>query len=203
MSLNSGLLLAFVAYAFVSSITPGPNNTMLLASGVNFGFARTVPHILGVSLGFAVMFFAVGLGLGEIFHRYPALHILLRWVGGAYLLWLAWKIARSGPAKGGEAVARPFGFFQAAGFQWVNPKCWIMAFGALTTYLPPASTLFDLGIITILYALINAPSVCAWAGFGVILRRWLTDPGMARLFNLGMAALLVASLYPLFSEAIR
>ncbi|MDR2155090.1 MAG: LysE family translocator [Burkholderiaceae bacterium] len=201
--MTAELLLAFAAYALVTSITPGPNNTMLLASGVNFGFARTVPHILGVSLGFAVMLLAVGLGLGELFRRYPSLHIVLRWAGGAYLLWLAWKIAQSGPAKDDARSARPFGFLQAAGFQWLNPKCWIMATGALTIYLPSDGGLFELSVITAIYALINAPSVCVWAGFGVALRRWLTDPRMTRLFNLGMAALLVGSLYPLFSEAVR
>jgi threonine/homoserine/homoserine lactone efflux protein len=201
--MNTQLLLAFAAYAFVTSITPGPNNTMLLASGVNFGFARTIPHMLGVTLGFSVMLLAIGLGLGEIFHRYPTLHVLLRWVGGAYLLWLAWQIARSGPTTDDKGAARPFGFLRAAGFQWVNPKCWIMATGALTTYLLPGSGLFELGVITVIFALVNAPNICVWAGVGVALRRWLTNPQMARIFNFSMAALLVASLYPLFSEAIH
>jgi threonine/homoserine/homoserine lactone efflux protein len=201
--LNTELLLAFAAYAFVTSITPGPNNPMLLASGVNVGFVRTIPHMLGVTLGFSVMLLAIGLGLGELFRQYPTLHILLRWVGGAYLLWLAWQIARSGSAKDGKGAARPFGFLQAAGFQWVNPKCWIMVMGALTTYLPPGSGLFELGVITVIFALVNAPSICVWAGFGVVLRRWLTNPRTTRLFNFGMAALLVVSLYPLFSEAVH
>ncbi len=202
--MNAELLLAFAAYAFVTSITPGPNNTMLLASGVNHGFARTIPHILGVSLGFAVMLMAIGLGLGEVFHAYPALHAVLRWAGAAYLVWLAWKIAQSGgPAESKEHKAKPFSFLQAAGFQWINPKCWIMAIGALTTYLPSRGGLFELGVITALYALINAPSVGAWAAFGVALRRWLTDPRTTRIFNYLMAVLLVGSLYPLFSDAVR
>ncbi len=126
------LLVAFVLFAFVSSITPGPNNTMLLSSGVNFGFNRTVPHMLGISCGFAVMVLAVGLGLGAVFKAYPLLYTVLRYAGAAYLLYLAYKIATSGPVRDtGGQEGRPMSFLAAAAFQWVNPKAWVMAIGAI------------------------------------------------------------------------
>jgi len=129
-------LLAFLTYAFVTSITPGPNNTMLLASGVNYGFVRSLPHVLGISIGFGVMVVGVGAGLGRLFEDYPSLYAALRIVGGAYLLYLAWQIATAAPMQDASPNGRPFGFWKAAGFQWVNPKAWIMAIGAITAYLP-------------------------------------------------------------------
>ena len=147
-SLN--LLSAFVLFAFVSSITPGPNNTMLLASGVNFGVRRTIPHALGVSIGFMVMVLGVGLGLGEVFKVYPLAYTVLRYAGAAYLLYLAWKIANSGPMSATDPQSRkPLGFWGAAAFQWVNPKAWVMAVGAITTYTPAQGYLFNVIVISI------------------------------------------------------
>jgi len=195
-SLN--LLAAFALFAFVSSITPGPNNTMLLASGVNFGVRRSVPHALGVSIGFGVMVLAVGLGLGEVFKVYPALYTLLRYAGAAYLLYLAWKIATSGPVSADSSQrGKPMSFFGAAAFQWVNPKAWVMAVGAITTYAPAQGYLFNVLVIAAVFCLVNLPSVGVWVMFGSALRRFLQDPRWLRLFNLLMAALLVLSLYPL------
>ena len=191
------LALAFAAYAFVTTITPGPNNTMLLASGVNHGFVRSVPHLIGVSLGFAFLFLAVGGGIGAVLVAVPALHRALTAIGVAYLLWLAWKIARSGPAEGDIAAEPPLTFLQAAAFQWVNPKAWVMATGAAATYLPAPLHLVDLAALTAGYALVGAPCIAAWTGFGVALRRLLTDRRAATLFNWAMAAALVASLVPL------
>jgi threonine/homoserine/homoserine lactone efflux protein len=129
--LTADLLLAFILFAFVSSITPGPNNTMLLSSGVNFGFNRTIPHMLGISCGFALMVLAVGFGLGAVFKAYPILYTVLRYAGAAYLLYLAYKIATSGPAEDGDqSNTRPMSYLSAAAFQWVNPKAWVMAIGA-------------------------------------------------------------------------
>ena len=130
------LLLALAAYAFVTSITPGPNNTMLLASGANFGFWPTVPHLFGINLGFSAMVLAVGLGAGSVFAAFPLLHTVLRWGGTAYLCYLAWKIANSGEMDADGHKATPMTFLQAAAFQWVNPKAWIMAIGAIATYMP-------------------------------------------------------------------
>ncbi|AJO77335.1 MULTISPECIES: LysE family translocator [Pseudomonas] len=198
MPLSIDLLLAFALFAFVTSVTPGPNNAMLLASGVNFGFRRTVPHILGISSGFLVLVLAVGLGLGAVFEAYPVLYKVLRYVGAAYLLYLAWNIARSGPVSQDiDGKGRPLGFWGAAAFQWVNPKAWVMALGAISTYTPLQGYFFNVVVIASLFALINAPSVGVWAGFGSVLRNVLRDPRWLRLFNYGMALLLVISLFPL------
>lgn len=201
MSLSFDLMLAFALFAFVTSVTPGPNNAMLLASGVNFGFQRTIPHILGISSGFLVLVLAVGLGLGAVFTAYPVLYTLLRYAGAAYLLYLAWNIARSGPAsEDTEGKGKPLGFWGAAAFQWVNPKAWVMAIGAISTYTPLQGYTTNVVIIATVFALINAPSVGVWAGFGSVLRNVLRDRRWLRVFNFGMAALLVISLYPLLQH---
>lgn len=197
--------LAFALFALVSSITPGPNNTMMLASGVNFGFARSVPHMAGITLGFCFMILLMGLGLGTVFERFPVLYALLRYAGGAYMLYLAWKIFRSqlAPANDGEmaapgsTTARPMGFVAAAAFQWVNPKAWVMALGAITTYLPAQHSLWQLLALIGVMGLINMPSTGSWALFGSRMRRYLQRPGFLRCFNTLAALALVVSLYPL------
>lgn len=195
------LLLAFVLFAFVTSVTPGPNNLMLLASGVNFGVRRSLPHMLGISLGFMVLVAAVGLGLGQLFEQFPPLYSALRYGGAAYLLYLAWKIAGSGaPDAEGKTTGKPFTFLQAAAIQWVNPKAWIMAIGAITTYTPQEGFLVNVLLIAALFALVNCPSVGLWAVAGSLLRRWLGYPRVLRTFNIGMALLLVASLYPILID---
>jgi threonine/homoserine/homoserine lactone efflux protein len=198
------VLLAFSLFAFVTSVTPGPNNIMLLASGVNFGFRASIPHILGISSGFLVMVVAVGLGLTEVFARYPFFYTAMRWVGVGYLLYLAWNIANSRAPKeegpGGPA-GRPLGFWGAAVFQWVNPKAWIMAVGAFSAYVPAASSAAVVIGIAVLFALINAPSVSLWAAFGAQTRKLFKDPRFQRAFNYAMAALLVASLVPLLNAS--
>ncbi|MBA1202639.1 LysE family translocator [Pseudomonas capeferrum] len=192
------LFTAFVLFAFVSSITPGPNNTMLLASGVNFGVRRTIPHAIGISVGFMVMVLAVGFGLGEVFKAVPSLYTILRYAGAAYLLYLAWKIATSGPLASDTAGSRkPLGFWGAAAFQWVNPKAWVMAVGAITTYTPAQGYVMNVIVIAAVFALVNLPSVGVWVMFGSALRNILREPRWLTLFNLVMAALLVISLYPL------
>lgn len=196
------LLLAFFAYAFVTSVTPGPNNTMLLASGLNHGFVRSVPHILGISAGFALMVLGVGFGLGRLFAAFPSLYVVLRCVGAAYLLWLAWRIATATAMKGDTSAGRPMRFWEAAAFQWVNPKAWIMAIGAIATYTPADGGLAAVAIVSALFAMVNAPSVAVWAAFGTTLRRWLSDARYLRVFNIAMAVLLVLSLYPLLTEGL-
>ncbi len=199
MSFTLDLLAAFTLFAFVSSITPGPNNTMLLASGVNFGFRRSVPHALGVSIGFMLMVLAVGLGLGAVFKAVPMAYTVLRWTGAAYLLYLAYKIATSGPmsAHGADGERRPMSFLAAAAFQWVNPKAWVMAIGAITTYTPADGYFANVCVIAVLFAVVNLPSVCVWVGCGTALRSVLQDRRWLMLFNGLMAILLVASLYPM------
>ncbi|MBA4363635.1 MAG: lysine transporter LysE [Pseudomonas sp.] len=202
MTLSLDLLLGFALFALVTSITPGPNNTMLLASGVNFGFHRTIPHMLGITCGFFVLVLAVGFGLGAVFQTYPLFYTVLRYVGAAYLLYLAWKIAHSGPVSESEkGDSKPISYLGAAAFQWVNPKAWIMAIGAISTYTPMQGYFTNVIVIAAVFALINLPSVGVWAGCGTLLRNVLTDRRWLRLFNWGMALLLVASLYPLLLES--
>jgi threonine/homoserine/homoserine lactone efflux protein len=195
--MTAGIMLAFASFAFVGSITPGPNNAMLLASGLNHGFRRTVPHIAGISLGCVAMLVLVGLGLGAVFEAVPVLYTALRYVGAAYLLWLACTIARSGPMADRQARGRPMTFWQAAAFQWVNPKAWILVVGAVSTYAPRDGFALNVAALAVLLGLVNAPSICVWAGFGTMLRPLLTDPRRVRMFNVAMAALLVLSLLPI------
>ncbi|MHC8410353.1 LysE family translocator [Pseudomonas sp. Hz4] len=203
MTLSLDLLLGFALFALVTSITPGPNNTMLLASGVNFGFHRTIPHMLGITCGFFVLVVAVGFGLGAVFQTYPLLYSVLRYVGAAYLLYLAWKIVHSGPVSESEkGESKPISYLGAAAFQWVNPKAWIMAIGAISTYTPMQGYFTNVIVIAAVFALINLPSVGVWAGCGTLLRNVLKDRRWLRLFNCGMALLLVASLYPLLLESV-
>ena len=189
-------LPALTAFAFVSSITPGPNNLMLMTSGTNFGFRRTVPHMMGVALGFVLMIVLVGLGLAELFARYPLAHAVLKWVGVAYLLYLAWKVAMAAPPEQGDAAGRPLTFVQAALFQWGNPKAWTMALTGVTVYMPPVDPWIGLALVAGLFGAVNLPSVALWAAMGVKLRRWLSDARRLRLFNVAAAVLLVGSLYP-------
>ena len=193
--MDTTLLAGLAAFAFVSSITPGPNNLMLLASGANFGFRRTLPHMLGVALGFVFMVVVVGLGLASAFDRYPAAHTVLELASVAYLLYLAWRIANAAPPGDADATGRPFSFLQAAAFQWVNPKAWAMALTAVTVYTASRD---PLGILVVgaVFGAVNLPSVGSWVLLGQSMRRVLTNPGRLRAFNVTMALLLVASLYP-------
>ncbi len=189
------LFLALVGFAFVTSVTPGPNNMMLLASGVNFGLRRTVPHMLGISVGHSVMVFLVGLGVAGVFLAHPLALTALKVAAVGYMLWLAWEIARSGAPGEGRAVGQPMTFLQAAAFQWVNPKAWAMALGAVAAYVP-APSVGAYALVAVVFAGVNLPSVSLWAAAGQGLRRWLEGPGRLRLFNWGMAGLLVLSLWP-------
>ncbi|MFN5996415.1 MAG: LysE family translocator [Paracoccaceae bacterium] len=195
------LMIALLGFAFVTSVTPGPNNMMLLASGVNFGFRRTVPHMLGISLGHALMVFLVGMGLAGIFKAWPPALVVLKVASVAYMLWLAWKIAQAGAPGEGRAAARPFTFLQAAAFQWVNPKAWAMALGAVSAYVTEPSV-WAYASVAVVFACVNLPSVSVWAGMGQAVRRWLEGPGRLRAFNWGMAGLLVLSLWPVVTLEI-
>lgn len=198
--------IALVVFAVISFFTPGPNNVMLLASGVNFGFRRTLPHIAGVSLGYPAMTALVALGLGGVFKAVPWLHMAIEVAGVVYLLWLAAKIAFQPVDRGvdpgaGAARAKPFGFFQAAAFQWVNVKGWVMVISAVSVYVPDglgaiggAALLFGVFLLT------GIGSTTAWAGLGTVIARFLRDPLRLRLFNLTMGLLLVVSLWPAFGD---
>lgn len=187
-------LAALSAFALVSSITPGPNNMMLMASGANFGLRRTVPHALGVGIGFTLMIILVGVGLMGLFDLFPVLNIALKVVSVVYLLWLAWKIANAGaPGDGETPRGKPMSFFQAVMFQWVNPKAWSMALTAIALYAPDRNLLAILFVAAV-FGVINLPSTSLWAVMGMSLRGWLSSPTRLRLFNWTMAALLVGSL---------
>ena len=192
------LLLALSLYALVSSITPGPNNLMLLASGVNFGFRRTVPHMLGVSLGHSFMVVVVGLGLAGLFTAVPWARAVLTMLSVAYLLWLAWKIAHAAPPEPGAARGKPFTFLQAAAFQWVNPKAWTMALTAIALYAQGPGVAPVLLVAGVFFCS-NLPSIALWAATGSVLSVWLQDPARLRAFNITMAVLLVASLWPVIA----
>ena len=198
--MSEAMVLALAIFCFVSSITPGPNNMMLLASGANFGFRRTLPHLLGVTLGFGAMVLAIGLGVSGLFTAYPALYSVLRVVGGAYMLWLAWRIATADGIGQANATARPMSFLEAGAFQWVNPKAWAIALGAITAFVSPNQLVGGVLMVTGVFTLVNLPCVASWAGFGVVLRRFLDRPWTLRAFNVTMAVLLVLSLYPMFED---
>lgn len=195
MSLDA--FLALLVYAFVTSITPGPNNLMLLASGVNFGFVRTIPHMLGIGGGFLSLLLAVGFGLGAVLTAFPSLHLALKIAGGAYLLYLSWRIAMSRSMGSKEASARPMTFLEAAAFQWVNPKAWVMAVSAMALYANPAAPFLSVLIISFAFAVVNVPSVSCWAGFGTAMRGFLSDPVRLKWFNMAMGLLLAATLWPM------
>ena len=201
--MNHDVLIAASLFSFVSSITPGPNNMMMLASGVNFGFRRSVPHWLGICGGFTFMLCAVGLGLHTLLADHPALYDLLRYAGSAYLVWMAWRLATASASPAAQdddaprSDARPLGVLGAAAFQWVNPKAWVMAVTAMSTYLPARAQAIDVVALALLFGVINLPCVACWAGGGAALRRFLQDPLRLRVFNISMALALLASLYPM------
>jgi len=196
--MSSETFIALLIYAFVTSITPGPNNLMLLASGVNFGFVRTIPHAIGIGGGFLTLLLAVGFGLGAVLTAFPTLHLVLKIAGGAYLLYLAWRITMSrSMGKGADAAGRPMTFLEAAAFQWVNPKAWVMAVSAMAIYTTPARPFLSVLIVAGAFAAVNLPSVSTWAGFGTALRGFLADPVRLKWFNIAMGLLLAATLWPM------
>lgn len=199
----SELFLALVAFCAVTLITPGPNNVMLMTSGLNYGFQRSQPHLWGVTLGFAIMVLAVGLGLGAVFAAYPVVYTILKYAGALYLLYLAWVIAMSGPVEDEEgASGRPLTFTQAAAFQWVNPKGWVMAVGAVSAYAGIAAFPYNMMVIAALFCVLGVLSSSLWTVLGQSLRRLLTDPRAVRIFNGAMALALVASLWPVLKDLL-
>ncbi len=197
------ILSALVGFAFVSSITPGPNNMLLLASGANFGFRRTVPHMLGISVGHSFMVILLGAGLVQVFDAFPAILTVMKVLAVVYLLYLAWKIANAAPKSpdAPDTAGRPFTFLQAAGFQWVNPKAWFMALTAITVYAT-AHDLRSVVIVALVFACTNLPSITVWTVLGQQMRRFLTNPARLRAFNMTMALLLVASLWPILRHPV-
>lgn len=185
--------IPYATYSFVMSITPGPNNVMLTASGAAFGFRRTIPHLLGISAGCGVQILAVCAGLGALFHRWPVLHTVLQWAGAGYLIYLGWTLLGSGEVHESRA-ARPISFMQAAAFQFVNPKAWVMSLTAVTLFMPTdmnAVTAYTYLIVMML--VVNFPCIAVWAAFGSSLRGFLTVPSRRLAFNVVMAVALAAT----------
>ncbi len=195
------LITALAAFAFVMSITPGPNNLMLMASGANFGVLRTIPHMLGVGIGFTLMIVLVGAGIIQIFDRFPTSYTILKIASVGYLTYLAWKLATAAPtattSNAQTENTKPLSFIQAALFQWVNPKAWAMALTAVSVYTVPTAPVLSLLLVAMIFGMINLPSVSAWTLAGSQLRRFLSDPVKLRIFNISCALLLLATLYPI------
>ncbi|MEH6592834.1 MAG: LysE family translocator [Halioglobus sp.] len=189
-------LIGLTLFSLVSSLTPGPNNLMLMASGANFGFRRTLPHMLGVSLGFTFMVLLVGVGLVQVFNTVPVSYLILKVVSVVYLLYLAWKIGTAkSVSQASDAGGTPFTFIQAALFQWVNPKAWTMALTAVSVYSPSHSVV-AVAFVAAIFGMINFPCIGLWTNLGQQMQRILTSPKRLRYFNITMALLLASSLYP-------
>ena len=198
--MTPALLMAASLFILSSSITPGPNNTMLMASGVNFGFRRSLRHLLGVQVGFAILLSSVGLGLHAVLDRVPQFYDLLRYLGSAYMLWMAWKLATTRAVLTEPLFSpQPMGFWGAIAFQWVNPKAWVMTVTFMSTYLAPGAQLPQILLLVLLFLLLGGPCSVFWLGFGQAMRRLLQNPRHLRLFNVTMALTLVASLYPMLT----
>ncbi|GIU51399.1 LysE family translocator [Shewanella sp. 10N.261.52.F9] len=192
------LILTIALFAFSSGITPGPNNIMLMSSGVNFGVKRSLPHLSGICIGFPTMVLAIGLGLSAVFQTYPLLHSIIKYVGISYMLYLAWLIANSSAKMNGKDTAAPLSFLQAAAFQWVNPKAWIMGIGAVATFTTMSQALTpQVFTIALVFFFIAVPSAFVWLGFGVALKRLLKNQRQQKIFNVTMALLLVLSILPM------
>lgn len=191
---------AVALFAIATCVTPGPNNVMLMSSGANFGIGRTLRHVAGINIGFPLMVVSVGLGAGAIFRQYPWLHDGLQVIGAVYLLFLAYQIARSPTADLDDKSGKPLGFTAAALFQWVNPKAWVMAVGAVLAYTSPLGAYtVQVFLIALLFFLFGTPCSMVWVFFGQYLRRFLTRPHYLKVFNLTMSLLLVVSLIPVIS----
>jgi threonine/homoserine/homoserine lactone efflux protein len=199
--ISEQLALAFIAFAAATLFTPGPNNIMLMASGLNYGFRRTLPHMAGVTLGFSFLVAVMGLGLGAVFAAYPVLHTVLKYAGAAYLTYLAVVIALAKPAeKAGGGDGRPMTFLEAALFQWVNVKGWVIAVGAVTAYAAIAAYPLNIAMLSVLLFVIGVGSSTTWVLLGTSLQALVRSPRAVRIFNGVMAALLLASLYPVLME---
>ncbi|MDJ1156669.1 LysE family translocator [Chelatococcus sp. SYSU_G07232] len=195
--MNPEILISLGIFSVVTSVTPGPDNLMLLASGVNFGLARTLPHSLGISFGFFLLLLAVGAGIGGLLTAWPTLHVALTGISAVCLFYLAYRLALSRSIGNEEARSRPLTFTEAAFFQWVNPKAWVMALSGMALYTDKASPFLSMLVVAALFSLLNWPCVALWATFGTMLRRLLAHAARLRWFNLLMAALMAMSVIPI------
>ena len=186
----------FLLFAIVAAGTPGPSNVLVTATGANVGVVRGLPCLFGVAVGMGVMMFVVAFGLGSVVLANPALLKVLNWIGAAFLLWLAWKVATA-RASTASSDRKPVGFVGAAAFQWVNPKSWLVCASAASTYLMAASgsALVQASVLASLFVLAALPCCFVWLAFGATAQRWLRTEHALRTFNLAMAALLAGSVF--------
>lgn len=189
-------LIPVLLFSMSTTITPGPNNIMVTASGTNFGYRRTIPHIVGIAVGLPLMIIVMGLGLGSVFKTYAWIHTVLRYAGATYLLYLSWKIAFfHGSDIGDNPRTRPFSFFEALLFQWVNPKAWMMSIGAIAAFTSQRDEVYlEVFLIALIFCITCLHNVSLWTMLGVNVKRLLTKQQHRQTFNLFMAALLVISL---------
>lgn len=185
-------LVALITLAVAGSFTPGPNNTIATVTAANHGFRAAVPHMLGVPLGFSSMLVAGSLGVAAVLVAHPLLAQLIKWVGIAYLLYIAWLIARAS-SLGERSLTQPLTFWQSAAFQYANPKAWMLAAATAATFMAQGASVTRTGIIVVIYALAAFLSLVLWAGLGAALRAWLMQGQRLRVFNLAMGALLAAT----------
>jgi threonine/homoserine/homoserine lactone efflux protein len=196
--------LSLILFTVSTCGTPGPNNIMIMSSGVNYGFRKSIPHVIGINIGFPLMVVAVGLGLGGILHGSPVVYDVLRPVGAAYLLYLAYRIATAPAASSEVRPRKPLSVLQAALFQWVNPKAWVMVVGAVVTYARfSGAYLLQVLVIALIFLVFGTPCTSGWLWIGVSLKKVLTRPAHFRTFNVCMAILLVVSVIPIFGEIYR
>ena len=204
MKFNTDIAYALIAFCSVTLLTPGPNNIMLMSSGLNFGFRRTIPHMIGVPLGFAFMVISVGLGIGSVFLTWPAIFPILKYAGAMYLIYLAWNIANSGSLNTTAKIkGEPLTFLQTASFQWINPKAWIMTLGVISAYGEVSAFPYNVLLMSSLYGLLGFISSGVWVVFGYTLKQYIKKPTTMRLFNIAMALVLVSSLFPVFIDDYR
>ena len=193
--------LAIMLFAVATCVTPGPNNVMLMSSGVNFGIGRTMRHVIGINIGFPVMLIAVGLGAGALFHDHPKLYTVLQVAGALYMVYLAYQIATTPHVNFNDTSGKPLGIFDAALFQWINPKAWVISIGAVLAYTTPAGAFAtQVVLIALIFFVCGSPCSLVWVLFGRYLRKFLAYPNAFRLFNVAMSLLLVGSLLPTIFE---
>jgi threonine/homoserine/homoserine lactone efflux protein len=195
------IYLSLVVLAFAAAFTPGPNNALVAASGANFGLRRTLPHVLGIALGFPLMALIVGLALGEAFRQSALLREVVRWGGAALLLWVAWQIARSGGLGRRAGAARPFTFVESAAFQWINPKAWVMAIAITAQFIDPERPWSTALLVVSAFVAAGLVSSLTWAGMGQALARWLSSPARLRVFNAGMGGLIALGVAMMLAES--
>lgn len=194
--MDSNLLFSAAIFGFVTSVTPGPNNTYLLASGMNYGLKRSLPYLAGLLIGLTGIFLAVIFGVGVVFTAFPVIYQVLKWVGFAYICWMAWGVARSGTKTARAKSESYVGFWKAIGFQFLNPKAWIVSLSFVATYVPVGQSLWIEIVFGIILVVTTFPGAFIWASMGQLLSKWLSDERKRRIFNYVAAALLVLTMIP-------